>query len=219
MSQGVLTISSRNYGSWSLRGSLLCSMAGLDIEERVLPPDDASARAELLHLTPSFLVPRLEYDGAAVWGVLAIAEFVNDLAPNAGILPQDRVTRAHCRSISGEMHQGFANLRSAMPMNLRAHYPGFKVFIGAQADIDRILSIWSGCLRAYGGPFLFGAAPTLADAMFAPVCTRFATYDVKLPADCAAYSALILGMPAMVKWKEAALLEHDEIEMLDTGDF
>lgn len=219
MSQGVLTISSRNYGSWSLRGSLLCSMAGLDIEERVLPPDDASARAELLHLTPSFLVPRLEYDGAAVWGVLAIAEFVNELAPNAGILPQDRVTRAHCRSISGEMHQGFANLRSAMPMNLRAHYPGFKVFIGAQADIDRILSIWSGCLRAYGGPFLFGAAPTLADAMFAPVCTRFATYDVKLPADCAAYSALILAMPAMVKWKEAALLEHDEIEMLDTGDF
>lgn len=219
MSQGVLTISSRNYGSWSLRGSLLCSMAGLDIEERVLPPDDASARAELLHLSPSFLVPRLEYDGAAVWGVLAIAEFLNELAPNAGLLPHDRVTRAHCRSISGEMHQGFSNLRSAMPMNLRAHYPGFKVFVGAQADIDRILSIWSGCLRAYGGPFLFGAAPTMADAMFAPVCTRFATYDVKLPSDCAAYSTLILGMPAMLKWKEAALLEQDEIEMLDTGDF
>lgn len=219
MSQGVLTISSRNYGSWSLRGSLLCSMAGLDIEERVLPFDDASARAELLHLSPSFLVPRLEYDGAAVWGVLAIAEFVNELAPQARILPEDRVTRAHCRSVSGEMHQGFANLRSAMPMNLRAHYPGFKVFLGAQADIDRILSIWSGCLRAYGGPFLFGAAPTLADAMFAPVCTRFATYDVKLPADCAAYCELIRALPAMVKWKEAALLEQDEIEMLDTGDF
>ena len=219
MSQGVLTISSRNYGSWSLRGSLLCTMAGLDIEERVLPSDDATARAELLHLSPSFLVPRLEYDGAAVWGVMAIAEFVHELAPHAGILPEDRVTRAHCRSISGEMHQGFANLRSAMPMNLRSHHPGFKVWAGAQADIDRILSIWSGCLRAYGGPWMFGHTPTLADAMFAPVCTRFATYDVKLPNDCAGYCERTLAMPSMVKWKEAALREHEEIEMLDTGDF
>ena len=219
MAQGVLTISSRNYGSWSLRGSLLCALAGLDFEERTLPADDASARAELLHLSPSFLVPRLEYDGAAVWGVLAIAEFVHDLNPGAGILPEDRVTRAHCRSISGEMHQGFANLRSAMPMNLRAQFPGFKVWAGAQADIDRILSIWSGCLRAYGGPFLFGKTPTLADAMFAPVCTRFITYDVSLPADCAGYCDTMIGHPAMQRWKDLALQEHDEIEMLDTGDF
>lgn len=219
MTQGVLTISSRNYGSWSLRGSLVCAMAGLEIDERVLPADDASARAELLHLSPSFLVPRLEYDGAAVWGVLAIAEFVHELQPGAGVLPDDAVTRAHCRSISGEMQQGFANLRSAMPMNLRSHHPGFKIWAGAQADIDRILSIWSGCLRAYGGPFLFGKKPTLADAMFAPVCTRFVTYDVALPADCAAYRDAVLAMPAMQRWKELALQEHDEIEMLDTGDF
>ncbi len=219
MTRGVLTISSRNYGSWSLRGSLLCSMAGLDIEERTLPPDDASARAELLHLSPSFLVPRLEYDGANVWGVMAIAEFVHEHAPHAGILPADMVTRAHCRSISGEMHQGFANLRSAMPMNLRARHPGFKVWAGAKADIERILSIWSGCLRAYGGPYLFGAAPTLADAMYAPVCTRFMTYDVAMPDDCRAYSDTILDMPGMRKWRELAQQEHDDIEMLDTGDF
>lgn len=219
MSRGVLTISSRSFGSWSLRGSLLCTMAGLDVEERVLPLDDATMRAELLHLSPSFLVPRLEYDGVAVWGVLAIAEFVNELAPDAGILPADRVTRAHCRSISGEIHQGLANLRSAMPMNLRAHHPGFKVWGGAQADIDRVLSIWSGCLRAYGGPFLFGNTLTVADAMFAPVCTRFETYDIKLPAHCADYNARMLALPAMVKWKDAALREREEIEMLDTGDF
>ena len=219
MAQGVLTISSRNYSSWSLRGSLLCALAGLDITERTLPVDDASARAELLHLSPSFLVPRLEYEGAEVWGVMAIAEFVHEHAPQAGILPADTVTRAHCRSISGEMHQGFANLRSAMPMNLRAHHPDFKVWAGAKADIDRILSIWSGCLRAYGGPYLFGAKPTLADAMFAPVCTRFVTYDLKLPADCARYRDTIVDMPAMLTWKKLALQEHEDIEMLDTGDF
>lgn len=219
MSQGVLTISSRNYSSWSLRGSLLCSMAGLDVEERVLPSDDASARAELLHLSPSFLVPRLEYEGVSVWGVLAIAEFVHELRPNAGILPADRVTRAHCRSISGEMHQGFYNLRSALPMNLRAHHPGFKIWAGAQADVDRILSIWSGCLRAYGGPWLFGRTPTLADAMYIPVCTRFATYDVTLPADCAAYRDHALALPAMRAWMDAAMREYEEIEMLDAGDF
>lgn len=219
MSQGVLTISSRNYSSWSLRGSLLCAMAGLDVDERVLPSDDASARAELLHLSPSFLVPRLEVDGASVWGVLAIAEFVHELKPDAGILPKDRVTRAHCRSISGEMHQGFYNLRSALPMNLRTHHPGFKIWAGAQADVDRILSIWSGCLRAYGGPWLFGPVPTLADAMYIPVCTRFVTYDVALPPDCAAYRDNALAYPPMRAWKEAALREHEEIEMLDAGDF
>jgi glutathione S-transferase len=129
------------------------------------------------------------------------------------------VTRAHCRSVSGEMHQGFANLRSAMPMNLRAHHPGFKLWGGVQADIERILSIWSGCLRAYGGPWLFGKTPTLADAMYIPVCTRFVTYDVTLPADCAAYRDHALAMPAVRAWTEAALREHDEIEILDTGDF
>ena len=218
MARGVLTVSSRNYSSWSLRGSLVCRMAGIDFEEKVLPADDPTARAELLHLSPSFLVPRLEYDGAAVWGVLAIAEFVNELMPDAGLLPADRVTRAHCRSISGEMHQGFANLRSALPMNLRAHYPGFKIWAGAQADIDRVISIWSGGLRAYGGPWLFGKTPTLADAMFAPVCARFATYDVSIPGDCVKYRDMVLDMQAIRDWKEAALLEHEEIEMLN-GDF
>ena len=110
---------------------------GLDFDEVVVPLDDPGARAELLLLSPSFLVPCLTHDGAKVWDTLAIAEYVAEVQPEAGLLPADRAARAHCRSICGEMHSGFANLRSALPMNLKAHHPGFKVWAGAQADIDR----------------------------------------------------------------------------------
>ena len=214
MAKGVLTISSRNYSSWSLRGWLLCTMAKLDFETRSAGVGDEAARAELLHLSPSFLVPRLEYDGMAVWDVLAITEFLHEIKPRAKLLPADRATRAHCRATIGEMHQGFMNLRSALPMNLRAHHPGFKVWAGAQSDIDRILSIWRGCLSAYGGPYLFGEL-SAADAMFAPVCTRFATYDVKLDTQTADYSDRILALPAMQEWSKLALEEPEEIEELD----
>ncbi|MBX3497935.1 MAG: glutathione S-transferase family protein [Alphaproteobacteria bacterium] len=214
MAKTTLTISSKNYSSWSLRGWLLCRMAGLDFEERVASIDDPSTRAELLLLSPSFLVPCLRHDGATVWDTLAIGEYLNELKPEAALLPADRIARAHCRAVSGEMHSGFANLRSALPMNLKAHYPGFKVWAGAQADIDRVVAIWRECLTQYGGPFLFGA-PTMADAMYAPVCTRFLTYDVKLDPTCAAYRARILEMPAMVEWIEAAHEEPEELEELD----
>lgn len=214
MAKASLTISSKNYSSWSLRGWLLCRMAGLDFEERIASIDDPSTRAELLLLSPSFLVPCLRHDGATVWDTLAIAEYLNELNPEAALLPADRIARAHCRAVSGEMHSGFANLRSALPMNLKAHYPGFKVWAGAQADIDRVIAIWRECLGQYGGPFLFGA-PTLADAMYAPVCTRFMTYDVKLDPNCAAYRARILELPPMVEWIEAAHAEPEELEELD----
>jgi glutathione S-transferase len=214
MAEASLTISSKNYSSWALRGWLLCKMAGLDFEERILPADDPSTRAELLLLSPSFLVPCLTHDGVKVWDTLAIAEYLNEIRPEAGLLPADRAARAHCRAICGEMHSGFSNLRSALPMNLKAHYPGFKVWAGAQADIDRISSIWRECLTAYQGPYLFGT-PTMADAMYAPVCTRFRTYDVKLDAPCAAYCDHILNLPAMREWIRAAQAEPDEIEELD----
>src|SRR3954454_1840350 len=126
MARARLTINSRNYGSWSLRGWLLCRMAGLDFDLVVTASDDAASRAELLLLSPSFLVPCLEQDGIKIWDTLAIAEYLAELKPNAGLLPADRAARAHCRSISGEMHSGFSNLRSALPMNLKRHYPGFK---------------------------------------------------------------------------------------------
>ena len=215
MAQATLTISSRNYGSWSLRGWLLCKFAGLDFETVMVDSDDPSVRAELLLLSPSFLVPKLTHDGVRVWDTLAIGGYLNELNPDAGLLPKERVARAHCRSVSGEMHSGFANLRSALPMNMKAHYPGFKVWAGAQADIDRITAIWNECLAAYGGPFLFGKTPSLADAMYAPVCSRFVTYDVKLDRACAAYCQTIMTMPLMQEWIAAAKEEPDEVEELD----
>ena len=214
MTAAVLTLSSRNYSSWSLRGWLLCRMAGLDVTERMMPTDDPSTRAELLLLSPSFLVPCLEHEGLRIWDTLAIAEYLAEWNPEAGLLPKERKARAHCRSISGEMHSGFANLRSALPMNIKAHHPGFSVFAGARPDIARIAEIWRDCLAAYGGPFLFGA-PSMADAMYAPVCSRFLTYDVALDEACGAYMRRILEWPAMAEWMEAARAEPDALEELE----
>jgi glutathione S-transferase len=211
----TLSIASRNYGSWSLRGWLLCKMAGIEITEEMARSDDPSTRAELLLLSPSFLVPCLTHDGVKVWDTLAIAEYLNELKPNAKLIPADRIARAHCRSISGEMHSGFSNLRSALPMNLKAHYPGFKVWAGAQADIDRVITIWRECLAGGRGPYLFGNEPCMADAMYAPVVTRFLTYDVKLDASCAAYCKAIMALPYMEEWIAAAKTEPDELEELD----
>ncbi len=215
MAEAILSINSRNYGSWSLRGWLLCSMAGLDFEVEMASSDDPSTRAELLLLAPSFLVPCLTHQGLKVWDTLAIAEYLDELKPEAGLIPTERAARARCRSISGEMHSGFSNLRSALPMNLKARYPGFKVWAGVQADVDRVIAIWRECLALAGGPYLFGARTTMADGMFAPVCTRFHTYDVKIDSDCAAYCATIMALPAMAEWVAAAQVEPEEVEELD----
>ncbi len=214
MTEAILTISSRNYSSWSLRGWLLCRMAGLEFVEQVVPAGDPSNRAELLLLSPSILVPCLTHDGIRVWDTLAIAEYLNELSPKAGLLPGDRAARARCRSICGEMHSGFTNLRSALPMNLKARHPGFKVWAGAQADIDRIATIWRECFAEHRGPYLFGTL-TMADAMYAPVVTRFKTYEVELDQGCAEYCRRILALPDMIAWREAALVEPDEFEELD----
>jgi glutathione S-transferase len=214
MAQATLSISSKNYSSWSLRGWLLCKLAGLQIDEHIVPIDDPSTRAELLLLSPSCLVPALTHNGIKVWDTLAIAEYLAELKPDSPLLPKDRKARAHCRSISGEMHSGFYNLRSALPMNLRAFHPDFPVFPGAEADIERVVAIWRECLSTYGGPYLFGGL-TMADAMYAPVCTRFLTYDVKLDELCANYCRSIMVWPAMEAWVAAAREEPDEVEELD----
>lgn len=215
MPEASLTVSSKNYSSWSLRGWLLCKMAGLDFDEKVASLEDPSTRAELLLLSPSFLVPCLEHGPVKVWDTLAIAEYLNEVKPEAGLWPADPVARAHCRAICGEMHSGFANLRSALPMNLKARHEGFKVWAGAQADIDRVTAIWRECLQRYGGPSLFGKSATVADAMYAPVCTRFATYDVKLDPASSAYRDLMLKFPAMIEWTASAKSEPEEVEELD----
>ena len=215
MAKAVLTLTSKNYSSWSLRGWLLAKFAGLDFTEKMIAPDDPEARAEILLLSSSILVPRLEHDGARVWDVLAIAEYLNEIKPKAGLLPSSRPARAHCRAISGEMHAGFASLRGALPMNLKAHFPNFKVWNRAQGDIDRVKAIWTECLATYGGPFLFGKQRCMADAMYAPVVTRFKTYGVKLDGASAKYAERILAMPEMVDWYKAARKEPESINELE----
>lgn len=214
MSDAQLTISSKTYSAWSLRGWLLCHLAGLDVEEVMVEMDEAN-RAELLLLSPSVLVPRLTHEGASVWDTLAIAEYLNECHPKAQMLPKDRVARAHCRSVSGEIHSGFYNLRSALPMNLKVRHDNFPVFSGAKPDIERIETIWQECLSAYGGPFLFGKRPTIADAMYAPVTTRFVSYGVEVSPESAAYCETIAEWEPMKKWHQDALAEPEELEEFD----
>ena len=164
MPRTTLTISSKNYSSWSLRGWLMAKLAGSEFDEVAVAPDDADARAEILLLSPSILVPCLNCKGVRVWDTLAIGEFLNEIAPEAGLLPRDQAKRAHCRSVCGEMHSGFVSLRQALPMNIKAHHPNFKIWSKARADIERIMTIWRECLAAYGGRYLFGEID-MADAM------------------------------------------------------
>lgn len=215
MAIAQLTLSSKNYSSWSLRGWLLCRIAGLKVEEKLIALDDADNRAELLLLSPSVLVPRLTHEGASVWDTLAIAEYLHELYPDAGMYPADRIARAHCRSVSGEIHSGFANLRSALPMNLKVRHAKFPIFSGAKPDIERIETIWAECLDSYGGPWLFGDKPTVADAMFAPVAERFLTYAVPVSATAAAYCRTINSWDIMREWIDEARVEPDEVEELD----
>ena len=213
--QAVLTIGRKNYGAWALRGWLLAKLSGLEFTEHVLPPDDPGMKAEMLLLSPSMLVPSLLHDGIKVWDTLAIAEYLHEIKPKAGLFPADLKARVHCRAICGEMHSGFTSLRSALPMNIRATFPNFRLWSRAQADIDRIVDIWRECFKTYGGPYLFGKTPCAADAMYAPVVTRFLTYDIKLDKACAAYCKTIMALPAMAEWVAAAKLEPDEIDELD----
>jgi glutathione S-transferase len=150
LDRATLTIGSKNYGSWSLRGWLLARFSGIPFAEKIVPPDDPAMRAELLLLSPSCLVPCLTHAGISVWDTLAIGEYLNEIRPRAGLLPKEIVKRARCRSICGEMHSSFASMRSAMPMNLKGDFPNFKVWARAQADIDRITMIWRDCLGRFG---------------------------------------------------------------------
>ncbi len=215
MAKPVLTISSKNYGAWSLRGWLTCRLAGLDFSEKIIPPDDPAMKAEMLLLSSSMLVPSLQHGSVKVWDTLAIGEYLNEIKPKAGLLPADVAARAHCRAICGEMHSGFAAMRGALPMNIKARFKNFKVWSRAQADIDRIVAIWRECLKAYGGPYLFGEQPGIADAMYAPVVTRFLSYDVALDSACTAYCKRVMELPAMKEWVAAAKQEPDEIDELD----
>ena len=211
----ALTLSSKNYSSWSLRGWLMARFAGLHFNEVMVSPDDADAKKEILLLSPSILVPCLSHDGIKIWDTLAIGEYLAEVVPQSGLLPADRAARAHCRAICGEMHSGFSSLRSALPMNLKGDFPGYKVWVRAEGDIERITAIWRECISTYGGPYLFGAKRSMADAMYAPVATRFLTYHVKLDRTSIVYCQTVMQMPEMKEWVAAAKQEPDDFEELD----
>ncbi len=209
MAEFTLVIGNKNYSSWSLRGWLMARIAGIDFEEIVVPLDLPETQAAIRKHSPSGKVPVLIHRGLAVWDSLAIAEYLNDLKPEAGIWPPSAAARAHARSISAEMHSGFAELRTQMPMNIRSSYPGKGMTPTVRADIERITGLWRDCRKRFGGAFpkddgfLFGTFGA-ADAMYAPVVTRLRTYGVKLDSDTDAYCASVLAQPAMKEWTDAA---------------
>lgn len=204
MADGRLVIGTKRYSSWSLRGWLAVQLAGLDVEEVVLPLAGGSS-PEVKRLTPSGTVPYLEHGGARIWESLAILEYCAELAP--ALWPADRAARAHARSIAAEMHAGFRGLRMAMPMNILREFPGQRRTPEALEDIARIETLWAEALAAHGGPFLFGAEFGAADVMFAPVVCRFLTWQPELTPTSKAYVAAVRAHPLMERWYADAAAE------------
>jgi glutathione S-transferase len=202
----TLYIGNKTYSSWSLRGWLACRLGGIAFDEVVIPLDQPDTAAAIRRHSPSGKVPALRHGAVLVWESLAIAEYVHELAPQAGLWPREPAARAHARAIAAEMHAGFADLRRAMWMNLRKRFPGQGRTPAALANIERICAIWRDTRARYGagGPYLFGAGFSMADAMYAPVATRFVTWAPDLPDDAGAYVAAVWDHPLMREWRRGA---------------
>jgi glutathione S-transferase len=209
MADFTLVIGNKNYSSWSLRGWLMVKLAGVDFEEIVVPLDLPETQPTIRKYSPSGRVPVLLHRGLPVWESLAIAEYLNELKPEAGLWPSSLAARTHARSISTEMHAGFLDLRTNMPMNIRASFAGKGMTPAVRADIERVTGLWRDTRKRFAGSaakddgFLFGAF-CAADAMYAPVVTRLRTYGVKVDSDTEAYCKRVLARPAMQEWIAAA---------------
>jgi glutathione S-transferase len=213
----VLVIGNKNYSSWSLRPWLALRTAGIDFEEVLIPLYVPGAKEAILRHSPAGHVPVLRHGDVTVWDSLAICEYAAEvLAPRAGLWPADPAARAHARSISAEMHAGFSALRQALPMNLRADGARIPIEPPVQAEIERVAALWEDARARFGvgGPFLFGAF-TIADAMYAPVATRFHSYGVPLPRAAQAYAEAVRALPAMREWAAAGVAEPWHIAETD----
>jgi glutathione S-transferase len=208
-----LVIGNKAYSSWSLRAWIALKQVGLGFEEILVPLDRPESAAALRAHSPSGRVPCLAHGLFRVWDSLAIIETVAEAPIGAALWPRDRALRAHARAIAAEMHSGFANLRRHLPMDLKRKPEPRAYPEEVAAEIARIEAIWAECLAAKptGGPFLFGAF-SAADAMFAPVATRFRTYAVPVSAASRAYCDAIFAHPPMQEWVAAALDEPWVIE-------
>lgn len=205
-----LLIANRCYSSWSLRAWLLLAAKGIAFEEQLVLLDDPGFKDKVLAAAPGSggTAPTLIDGEVAVWETLAIAEYLHDRFPQAGIWPADPAARAHARAISSEMHAGFSVLRGACPMNLGKRYAACDRGPGVARDVARITAVWRQARERFGagGPFLYGEF-SAADAMFAPVVTRLDTYAITVDAISQAYIEAVLALPAYRDWLAGALAE------------
>jgi glutathione S-transferase len=213
-----LVIGNKNYSSWSLRPWLAMAMVGLDFDETLILLDTPDTKKQIAEHSKAGRLPILRHGKVTVWETLAILEYLAETFPKKNLWPKTKVARAVARAISNEMHAGFSGLRNACPMNLRRPQKPVTLNDATRADITRIEEIWRDCRKTYGkgGKFLFGKFCN-ADAMFAPVVTRFETYAIPVAKDTKAYMDAILTTKAFQKWKAAALKEawivpHDEVD-------
>jgi glutathione S-transferase len=212
-----LIIGNKNYSSWSLRAWFLLREADIDFDEHRIALDTEDTARQIAEFSPAGRVPALLLDDVTVWDTLAIAETVAERWPEKKLWPEDAAARAHARSISAEMHAGFGELRSRMPMNCRAMGRRVALPDALAREIDRVFEIWSGCSRRYGdgGPWLFGEF-SIADAMYAPVVLRFRTYGINLPESARRFADRVLQSEAMQAWllaceTETEVIEHEEV--------
>jgi glutathione S-transferase len=213
MAEFTIYIANKNYSSWSLRGWLILRQSGAAFEEAVIPLREANTRANILRHSPSAKLPALQHGTLVIWESLAIGEYLAETFPKAQLWPEDSAARATARAVSAEMHAGFTALRSQLPMNMRSSFPGRGVTPEAQADINRITALWRDCRKRFGagGDFLFGHF-TIADAMYAPVVSRFRTYKIELEDEMQRYADAIWALPALQEWLAAARNEPMIIE-------
>ncbi len=217
MAKPALVIGNKAYSSWSLRPWLLMRHAQLDFEEVRLPLYTEAWNAGIARYSPSGKVPALIDGEVCVWDSLAICEYLAETHPAKRLWPQDRAARAAARAVSAEMHSGFRDLRSTMAMNVRRSFPGRGRTPETMRDVARITAIWNDCRARFGrqGGFLFGDF-SIADAMYAPVASRFRTYAVELDQVCRAYVETIHSLPSMQRWIAEASAETEVIAQYET---
>jgi glutathione S-transferase len=209
MSKLHLVIGNKNYSSWSLRPWIAMTMAGIPFNETVVVLDRDDTQAKLASHGGAGRVPVLHHGRVTVWESLAIIEYLAELFPDRGLWPKGKAARATARAIANEMHSGFSGLRNACPMNLRRTRKPVALNAQAKSDIQRVDQIWGDCRKTYGkgGSFLFGKF-CAADAMFAPVVTRFDTYALACGEPSRRYMTAVMATPAFRDWREAALKER-----------
>jgi glutathione S-transferase len=204
----TLVVGSKTFSSWSLRPWILLKQAGIPFKEVVIALNQVSTREQIKKFSPSGRIPVLLHGDVRVWDSLAISEYLHEIFPDRELWPRKAEDRALARSVSAEMHSGFAAMRQQLSMNVTKRFPTPALSDDTQSDLKRVFDIWNDCLSRSGGPFLFGKF-TIADAMYAPVTTRMTTYSIPLTGAIEKYVETMSALPAMQEWVRAAHAESE----------